>query len=497
MASSSGACSDRPNDTAEVTPVAIIVTDVGGRVLYWSSGAEQLYGWTAEETLGRHLDFLAGEEVSDQVELIFAQLSQGELWQGRFPLRRKDGRPVEVDARDIPIEIDGVVAAILGESRAVSEHDPSEPMTTSLPASVSLDSIVGATARWYEQFLARSGSALSDTVLDEVLFDVLSPLAEALGADAISLLVADEEGSALISRAAFGWKAELEEQVVIPAGRGVSGRVMSSRRPLIIDELDEVEVVSPALRQSGFHSYVGVPLIASDRVVGVLHATSYLPNRFDESHAASLAALAPHLAAAIDRVRRFEREQEGRRAARAHRRAAGSRRAPATAAGDGGPRTRRSLYAGRCWGRRRRLVQRLRPPGRQRRPSSSGTWPGTASKPSPARRCSATLCSPTSTRAIHPQRLSRGSRPLSPGWRGAAMCRSWRPCSSPATTRRRAGSSAPRRAIHPGSTFVGRQGPSSEDPTRRSARAFPRSSSSPSTSSRWNTATSSSCTPTA
>jgi sigma-B regulation protein RsbU (phosphoserine phosphatase) len=312
---SSAAASDRPNGTAEAAPVAVIVTDVAGRVLYWSRGAEQLYGWTAEETLGRHLDFLAGEELSDQVELIFAQLSRGERWQGRFPLRRKDGSPVEVDARDTPIEIDGVVVAILGESRAISEHDPSELITTPLPAVVSLDSIVGATARWYEEFLARSGSALSGTMLDEVLFDVLSPLARSLGADAISLLVANDDGSALTGRAAFGWTAELDEAVVIPAGRGVSGLVMSSRHPLIIAELDEVEVVSAALRHSGFRSYVGVPLIASDRVVGVLHATSCRPNRFDESHAATLAALAPHLAAAIDRVRRFEREQEGRRAA--------------------------------------------------------------------------------------------------------------------------------------------------------------------------------------
>ncbi|MBN1814130.1 MAG: PAS domain-containing protein, partial [Anaerolineae bacterium] len=32
---------------------AVVATDLGGGITYWNRAAEDLYGWTAEEVLGR------------------------------------------------------------------------------------------------------------------------------------------------------------------------------------------------------------------------------------------------------------------------------------------------------------------------------------------------------------------------------------------------------------------------------------------------------------
>lgn len=38
----------------EAVEQAVIATDTQARILYWNQGAERLYGWRAEEVLGRN-----------------------------------------------------------------------------------------------------------------------------------------------------------------------------------------------------------------------------------------------------------------------------------------------------------------------------------------------------------------------------------------------------------------------------------------------------------
>lgn len=79
--------------------VAAIVLDAGGRITLWSPQAEKLFGWTAEEALGRYAArLLVAEEDAGLVLDLFAQvMTGGGSWAGVFPIRHKNGtsRPVE------------------------------------------------------------------------------------------------------------------------------------------------------------------------------------------------------------------------------------------------------------------------------------------------------------------------------------------------------------------------------------------------------------------
>ena len=58
---------------------AVIGTDPTGIVLYWNRFAEGLYGWTAEEALGRSiLDLTPAENVLRDAEAALARLRRGE-----------------------------------------------------------------------------------------------------------------------------------------------------------------------------------------------------------------------------------------------------------------------------------------------------------------------------------------------------------------------------------------------------------------------------------
>ena len=47
----------------DLTHDAILVQDLEGRILYWNKGSERVYGWSAEEALGRKRSELLGSEV--------------------------------------------------------------------------------------------------------------------------------------------------------------------------------------------------------------------------------------------------------------------------------------------------------------------------------------------------------------------------------------------------------------------------------------------------
>ncbi|MES2758469.1 MAG: EAL domain-containing protein [Pseudomonadota bacterium] len=76
---------------------AISATDMDGRITYWNKGAQRLYGWTADEVMGK---FKAELIVADQDPYVVAfrkMLQQGD-WTGELLKRRKDGRSFCVEA---------------------------------------------------------------------------------------------------------------------------------------------------------------------------------------------------------------------------------------------------------------------------------------------------------------------------------------------------------------------------------------------------------------
>jgi len=77
---------------------AIIVSGIDNRILFWNKGAERLYGWTAEETIGElsndliYQDQTAFEQINNRV------FDQGR-WRGEVTQRRKDGSTFIVESQ--------------------------------------------------------------------------------------------------------------------------------------------------------------------------------------------------------------------------------------------------------------------------------------------------------------------------------------------------------------------------------------------------------------
>jgi PAS domain S-box-containing protein len=78
---------------------AVFVRDMEGRIAYWSRGAEELYGWTAGEALGRVAQELLQTEFPDPFTDVSAELLRAGSWQGELVHTTRDGRRAVVAAR--------------------------------------------------------------------------------------------------------------------------------------------------------------------------------------------------------------------------------------------------------------------------------------------------------------------------------------------------------------------------------------------------------------
>src|SRR5262249_52286635 len=76
-----------------------LVRTLDGRVLHWTSGLRDLYGWTAEEAIGRIAHELRGTSFSVPQQEIEAELLSTGTWRGEVVHRHRDGRQVIVTSQ--------------------------------------------------------------------------------------------------------------------------------------------------------------------------------------------------------------------------------------------------------------------------------------------------------------------------------------------------------------------------------------------------------------
>lgn len=96
---------------------AVITTDPDGVVVFWNHAAEELYGWTAEEALGRNIAELTVPQLEQQTAAdIMTALRDGVTWSGGFTVRRKDGTTFPALVSDSGIYDGQTLVGIVGVS---------------------------------------------------------------------------------------------------------------------------------------------------------------------------------------------------------------------------------------------------------------------------------------------------------------------------------------------------------------------------------------------
>ena len=107
---------------------AVIAVDLQGKITYWNRFAEALYGWQADEVLGRSiLEVTPALNSHAEAAEIMSCLQAGESWSGEFLVQRRDGTIFPAIVIDSPIYDEyGRFSGILGVSLDITERKQAE-----------------------------------------------------------------------------------------------------------------------------------------------------------------------------------------------------------------------------------------------------------------------------------------------------------------------------------------------------------------------------------
>ncbi|MEO5945061.1 MAG: PAS domain S-box protein [Ferruginibacter sp.] len=102
---------------------AAVATDINGVINYWNKAAENMYGWTKEEAIGKNIiDLVPSEATIEQATQIMEELKKGHTWSGEFISQKKDKTNFPVFVTDSPIyDQEGKQVGIIGISSDITE----------------------------------------------------------------------------------------------------------------------------------------------------------------------------------------------------------------------------------------------------------------------------------------------------------------------------------------------------------------------------------------
>jgi len=127
--------------------------------------------------------------------------------------------------------------------------------------------------------------------------------------DSSSIYVLDEDAGELTLRAVKDAPTGLVGKLKLKLGEGITGWVARELTPVALDKEaynDPRFKYLPELKDEGFQSFLSVPMLAKNEVIGVINVKTRAPHRYSPKQVRLLSAIAAQAAAAIEGARLAE-----------------------------------------------------------------------------------------------------------------------------------------------------------------------------------------------
>jgi anti-sigma regulatory factor (Ser/Thr protein kinase)/putative methionine-R-sulfoxide reductase with GAF domain len=166
----------------------------------------------------------------------------------------------------------------------------------------------GADAHRLKRIESVTDAVLAHLDVEVRLTELLDQVGELLEVDTATVLLLDSSSQELVATAASGIEAVVRQGIRVPMGKGFVGRVAAEKRPVIIEQVDNTNVLYTILQEHGICSLLGVPLLSNGTVIGVLHVGTLVRRQFTNDVINLLQTVAERIAPTIQ-SRRAEVER--------------------------------------------------------------------------------------------------------------------------------------------------------------------------------------------
>jgi len=289
-----------------------ISADAQGRVLDINAAAERLLGRSRADVLGRPFQELGippaaqAKFIQRRRDLLKAAREGGtrhlEL---RVTIERPDGTQLRGETMIWVVERDGEPmfnARLTDIGDRLAQEQRRERLVRAEAARAEAERAALTIGR----LQAVADTALTQRNLDQLGPQILARTRDVLDAEAAALLLLQDDGS--LSLISSDPVLAASRPVVVAADAGIAGRVLATRRPVLLNDPSASDLADPSILDAGISSMLGVPLIAHDQVIGVIEVGVRAPRRLGPEDVDLLRLTADRVALAIEHVRAYGRE---------------------------------------------------------------------------------------------------------------------------------------------------------------------------------------------
>jgi PAS domain S-box-containing protein len=280
------------------------VLDTELNIVLWNRMAETISGFSRAEVLGhnRIWEWLYPDEayrrsITVRVVPLLERDSTLEYLETRIRCKNGESKTILWSSRSL-LDEPGTVYGVITFGYDITDRKQAEEALQKAHREISALYHVASVA---------SASLDLDTILERSLDCVLETMKSEQG-----LIHLWDEGNEILRLAAQqGMGPELMAQIdAVPPGKGLTGWVFEHGEPLMTPNLGIDPSVPQALCENLFKAYVGVPMRAKGKVVGVFSVLGEAGRRFGSDEVTLLASIADQVGVAVENARLYQQAEQ-------------------------------------------------------------------------------------------------------------------------------------------------------------------------------------------
>ena len=234
-------------DLLNLTHDTVFVMDMDGVIKYWNRGAEERYGWTAEQAVGKVVHDLLKTVFPAPLDEIKAEVTRTGRWEGELLQTKKDGSHLVVASRwSLERDKQGEPVAILETNNDITERKRAEEALRQSEAYLAEAQRLSHTGSWAFDLASNKYVYVSEECFRIFELDAQEGLPTR---EAVSRLIHPEDWD----RVKGDFEKSLREKVdtssefriVLPSGTAKHVQVI--RHPVLNDAGDVVTIVGTVI----------------------------------------------------------------------------------------------------------------------------------------------------------------------------------------------------------------------------------------------------------